>query len=104
MIFKTQQEIWAHLANGGKVINKDNGEILFFKSEGYLNKGCSFACPENWSIYEEPKPKTVFYEYLVPHFVGESFSTRFYKSDSQFKTFWRNHPIIKTGRTIEVEL
>ncbi len=26
MTFKTQQEIWAHLVNGGKVINKQDCE------------------------------------------------------------------------------
>lgn len=102
MTFKTQQEIWAHLVNGGRVINKDNGEILFFKSEGYLNKGCSFACPENWSIYEEPKPKTVLHEYLVPHINGSI--SYFFDSDEKFKISWPSQSIIKTGRSIEVEL
>lgn len=100
--FKTQQEIWAHLANGGKVIN-DDGEIFFFKSDGNLNVGYySIVCPEDWSIYEESKPKTVLHEYLIKLVGG--FCVELHRDDLSFKRVNPNNPIIKTGRTIEVSL
>jgi hypothetical protein len=45
--FKTQQEIWAHLVNGGKVVHRA-AEIVFFKSDGKLIDGWEFNFPEDW--------------------------------------------------------
>lgn len=99
--FKTQQEIWAHLANGGKVIRGD-GVVSFFNADGKLNGIWGFDCPENWSIYEEPKPKTVLHEYLVKLVGG--FCVELHRDDESFKRVNPNNPIIKTGRSVEVSL
>lgn len=99
--FKTKQEIWAYVANGGRVIN-DDGKIVFFESNGKLNNRWSFDRPENWSIYEESKPKTVLHEYLVKLVGG--FCVELHRDDESFKRVNPNNPIIKTGRSVEVSL
>lgn len=71
MAFKTQAEIWEHLLKNGKVQVKGLNSYLFLKNgmltnkEGYKDDS-TFSCPEQWSIYEEPKPKkkVTLYNYL----------------------------------------
>ncbi len=52
----------------------------------------------NWKLYTEPKPKKVLHGYLVFN------CEEFYESDELFLRNYEDHKIIKTGRTIEVEL
>ena len=65
MSFKSQKQIWEHLISGGKVryYAYSKAGFNYFNSEGQVVnfRGIpvseSFACPEDWSIYEEPKKK-----------------------------------------------
>lgn len=52
--FKTQQEIWKYLVDGGTVIHID-GSIVKFQN-GRVNY--SFDGPSNWNTYIEPVAKT----------------------------------------------
>ena len=72
---------------------------------GYYNNGapCSYSfCSTSWELYQEPKQKTVLSEYIIKSF-SNGFTSYYFKSDEGFLTQF-NGPIIKTGRTIEVEL
>ena len=60
--FATQQEIWAWLMDGNKVINVHSNDVCFFEN-GKLNNSHYFACPEYWEKYTEPK-KTEWFDLL----------------------------------------
>lgn len=51
--FKTQQEIWKYVADGGAVTTKE-GEIVRFENEE-LNIAYNFNLPSQWKPYIEPK-------------------------------------------------
>ena len=53
--FKTQQEIWKYVADGGAVIHKN--AIIPVKFN-YGKIALEFCCPEDWSPYIEPVAKT----------------------------------------------
>lgn len=57
---------------------------------------------DGWELYQEPKQKTVLSEYIIK-IASNGFTSYYFKSDEDFLTQF-NGPIIKTGRTIEVEL
>lgn len=61
-----------------------------------------FCRHDRWELYQEPKQKTVLSEYIIKSF-SNGFTSYYFKSDEDFLTQF-NGPIIKTGRTIEVEL
>ena len=73
---------------------------------GYLKNGnpkwFPFSRINSWELYQEPKQKTVLSEYIIKSF-SNGFTNYYFKSDEDFLTQF-NGPIIKTGRTIEVEL
>ena len=74
---------------------------------GYYNNGapCSYSfCSTSWELYQEPKQKTVLHEYLIASFRSSIFVNYYLKSDEEFLKEFPRYPIIKTGRTIEVEL
>ena len=75
---------------------------------GYIKNGKLYCCPfyitAHWELYQEPKQKTVLHEYLVSSFSSSIFVNYYLKSDEEFSKQFPRHPIIKTGRTIEVEL
>ncbi len=55
--FKTQQEVMRYVLDGGTVVFRNGGPIKFV--DGTLNHTVyySFADPEYWQPYIEPKPK-----------------------------------------------
>lgn len=61
-----------------------------------------FCKLDAWELYQEQKQKTVLSEYIIKSF-SNGFTSYYFKSDEDFLTQF-NGPIIKTGRTIEVEL
>lgn len=77
------------------VLKREDGEYVSFS----LNSG-------DWSLYEDQKKKTVLHEYLIKRqdYLGGAYFIELFESDELFKKWWRNNPIIKTGRTVEVEL
>lgn len=64
----------------------------------------TFCRDDRWELYQEPKQKTVLHEYLVSSFSSSIFVNYYLKSDEEFSKQFPRHTIIKTGRTIEVEL
>lgn len=54
--FKTQQEIWKYVADGGAVVH-DNGRVAKF-IDGEMITNYSFDYPESWKPHIEPVPKT----------------------------------------------
>jgi len=52
MAFKTQQEIYKHLAEGGKVVHDDGCVAGFI--DGKISIGYCFDRPKEWSHYHEP--------------------------------------------------
>lgn len=59
-----QQERWAHLVNGGKLILKNNTDVIIGFKNGYLydftkkimeKSTYSLYFNKEWEIYEEPK-------------------------------------------------
>jgi hypothetical protein len=60
MAFKTQQEIWAHLVNGGKVRHIQYTSVIGFNDGNvysYTRRQCetyNFSSPEMWVIHTEP--------------------------------------------------
>ncbi len=52
--FKTQQEIWKYVADGGVVINVNSGKVLKFEN-GFMECVYIFAHPDMWKPYIEPK-------------------------------------------------
>ena len=54
--FKTQQEIWKYVADGGVVINDEGKKVKFVN--GVLNGDWVFCTIFDWSPYIEPVPKT----------------------------------------------
>lgn len=61
-----------------------------------------FCSTDRWELYQEPKKKNILNEYIIKSF-SNGFTSYYFKSDEDFLTQF-NGPIIKTGRTIEVEL
>lgn len=58
-----------------------------------------------WELYTEPKPKKVLHGYFVTfHKELENGWEEFYESDELFLKDNKDHKIIRTGRTIEVEI
>lgn len=82
------------------ISSNDKGTI------GYLKNGnpslFMFNCINSWEPYQELRKKTVLSEYIIKSF-SNGFTSYYFKSDEDFLTQF-NGPIIKTGRTIEVEL
>ena len=74
------------------VLKREDGEYSGWSLESY-----------DWSLYEDQKKKTVLHEYLVRHYF-DFFSPRYLENDETFKLNWPNDPIIKTGRTVDVEV
>ena len=79
--FETQAEIWQYLLDGKK-IQYDDGDIVFLENGkamtlrcGKLDNNCSwsFLYPQEWSIYEEPKPKKkiTLYTHIVKYVLQE---------------------------------
>ena len=69
----------------------------------------TFCRDDRWELYQEPKKKTVLHEYLVSSYLVSSFSSSIFvnyylKLGEEFSKQYPGRPIIKTGRTIEVEL
>lgn len=88
-----------------EVINfNDLGAIGYTKSK--YPYSLNFCNLYEWELYQEPKKKIVLSEYLVKfsYAAGELYTPYFFVSDEEFKNYCQNNPIIKTGRTIEVEL
>lgn len=86
-------------------------EIISFNDKGtigYFKNGepswFPFSSMDTWELYQEPKQKTVLHEYLVASFRSRIFVNYYLKSDEEFSKEFPRYPIIKTGRTIEVEL
>ena len=82
--FKSQQEIWQYLIDGGKVCTIDSkpGEFLtfnggFISSEGGEITECGFFRSHNWKKYIEPKKKKVITLYRYTYIInGEIEQTR----------------------------
>ena len=84
-------------------------EIVSFNeygAVGYIKNGDPycwlFRITAHCELCQEPKQKTVLHEYIIKSF-SNGFTSYYFKSDEGFLTQF-NGPIIKTGRTIEVEL
>lgn len=75
---------------------------------GYIKNGDPycwvFRITAPCELYQEPKQKTVLHEYLVSSFSSSIFVNYYLKSGEEFSKQFPGRPIIKTGRTIEVEL
>lgn len=74
--FETRAEIWRHLLEGGKVAIEGNKTYLFLKGDELYNSngykdGSVFNYPEQWSIYEEPKPKKKVALYRYTYILGK---------------------------------
>lgn len=51
--FKSQQEIWKYLVDGGAVTEPGHNIVKFVN--GTLNIEFSFICPDMWQPYTEPR-------------------------------------------------
>lgn len=71
----------------------------------YSSKSCDqYYDEDEIELYTEPKLKITLHEYLVNSgFYGEGYIILFFQNDETFKKFYKNDPIIKTGRSVEVE-
>jgi len=99
-----------------KVRKKTWGNAEYFELIGFNDRGVVgffqdgrpyswiFCTLDAWELYQEPKQKTVLSEYLVSSFSSSIFVNYYLKSDEEFLKEFPRHQIIKTGRTIEVEL
>ncbi len=111
MAFKTQSELWEYLLKGGKVKNKEwvNGSYCFLK-DGYAetNSGSRviyvFFNPQEWSIYEEPKPKkkVTLYRYTYREDNGPDIEQTSWCSYG-FKEGYSHHFTLLKTETKEVE-
>jgi hypothetical protein len=104
--FESTKELMEALLEGKKVFFSDDvhhcligGHIRNAYGELSFIDLCN---PSKYKIYEELKPKTVLHEYLLATDGG--YCSCFYPSDHFFNKNRHKVPIIKTGRTIQVEL
>lgn len=86
---KSQKEIYEHLLKGGKVRNRGGGSITHLQENGNLNDRWSFSSPEEWEIYEPPKPKKKLYKWAVKESSAPNWfeSTNFYETEAEARKF-----------------
>jgi hypothetical protein len=91
--FKSQQEIWQYLIDGGKVCPIDSLPGSFFTFDhGFISNEdesiteCSFHHPHKWKKYIEPKKKKVItlYSYI--------YTTRVFGEVTAKQTCWTSRP------------
>ncbi len=107
--FKTQQEIYKALLDGKKLSYAHNDNIIqlhptngMLVNQDGLRVIYEFKTPSDFSLYTEPKPKVVLYEYLVKESNGWSVSGVLSATDEEAKKY-HGVEIKRTGRSFEVE-
>jgi hypothetical protein len=96
MTFKTQAEIYQALLDGKKIMGKYISFKYVWLSEGNLVTEhkqyvrYAFENPQDWSIYEEPKPKKQVWQwrFLRP------------ETNESKKPNWEVHPVLHTEESI----
>ena len=99
--FETQAQIWEYLLKGGKVKIKGVSDSYLFLMDGTVtNKEgfkdvSAFEWPENWSIYEEPKPKkkVTLYRYTYLNTKSELIHESFWFEGS-FREYQDNYAFV----------
>ena len=94
--FKTQAEIWQALLDGKKVTHRLFDAAYICLLNGFLvdndgqKRDPSLYSPQDWSIYNEPKPKKILKPFLLK-FSCSSVGINFCENEEQAKEYCKRH-------------